>query len=124
MMAATTHSTAINKALTSMTASVHSYSNIFVEWLGLCVASMERLPEHLKATAAGLPLTDTPETEELFSRINARYDHKQYVWNAFSETFGAFQMSVNDGFDDVIGQVYMEWNVSNKYTGQFLRHGT
>ena len=119
-MTPTSHSKAIIKALTSVSASGHSYSNIFDDWLDLCVASMERLPEHIKATAAGLPMTDTPETEQLFQRIKSRYDNKDYILQAFAQAFASLMESVNDGYDDVIGQVYMEWNVSNKHAGQFF----
>jgi len=93
-------------------------SEIFDDWLDLCLASLEALPSHIKNMQAELPLVDTPETQALFDRIGKKYRKPEYM-QVFSKAFGLLVESTST-WTDTIGDVYMEFGIPNKYTGQFF----
>lgn len=120
------HAKAIIKCLDRVTASGHRQSQIFDDWLDMVHASLSALPAHLKHAVRSASLaTDTPEAQELFKRLQESYP-KAYCWEAFAEAFAHLLNSTRDdvdgsvAWDDTIGQVYMEWGIPNKHSGQFF----
>lgn len=108
--------TAIIRQLEKIGDGMSSYQ-IFDDWLDVVLATLERLPEHLKSAINKQPLTDTPETVALWEKLNKRYT--PYSWERFS---GAFAELLNSTwqFHDTIGDVYMEYGIYNKNSGQFF----
>jgi type I restriction-modification system DNA methylase subunit len=91
---------------------------VFEDWLEMTHASLERLPEHLKSASEKRPLVDTPEVQAMFERFQSRY-HRPYCWERFHKAF-AILLNSTWQFDDTLGQVYMEFGMPNKNTGQFF----
>ncbi len=129
----------IIKQLTQVTTvSGYGASVIFDDWTRLVQASLEALPNHLKAIArTGHWAKDTPETAEIIARIRARYANGynpsalQRVWNSFGQAFALLLESAAPGlwaFDDhsgsagpdILGQVFMEYTYPDPHKGQFL----
>ena len=108
----------ITKCLEKVTASGQNSSAVFDDWLDVVHLSLQALPRHLRAARSGQPLQDTPEVEQVFQRLHARYSHRDY-WANFSAAFAALLEST-DEWQDVIGQVYMDFGIPNKYSGQFF----
>jgi len=115
-----TYATQIIRILERVTASV-----IFEDWLDLVHASLEALPRHLESAVRERTLApETDEAEKMFERLRSRYQSK-YYWELFYEAFAILLDSADDVdgsviWDDTIGQIYMEWGVPNKHTGQFF----
>jgi hypothetical protein len=112
---------------------------VFDDWTRIVEASLEALPNHLKAVArTGRWAEDTPETAEVFAQVRARYRegarpsaHRR-VWENFSQAFALLLESAGPGlwgyadFDvgymgpDVIGQVYMDFaNYDPRWSAQY-----
>lgn len=113
-----THSQKIISHLERVTATGSSSYNIFDDWLQMVSACLEAMPRHAERAKKGLPPEDTPEVAELFKTLHARYP--DYCWDHFAAAFAELVLSVEDEWCDTIGEVYMTWNVSNKYNGQFF----
>lgn len=99
-------------------------SQIFDDWLDLVHASLSALPAHLKSAGLDGQLTDTPEVQDLWARKRSLYD-KSFYWDNFAAAFAALIDSADEGarsgeYVDVIGSVYMDWGIPNKYSGQFF----
>jgi type I restriction-modification system DNA methylase subunit len=115
----------IIKHLDRITASGNRPSIIFQDFLDMTRATLEAIPAHLRSVLRdGAFAPDTEETAKLFERMRNRYETK-YYWEHFANAFYALLDSADgeDGeviWDDTIGQVYMEWGVPNKHTGQFF----
>jgi hypothetical protein len=97
-------------------------SDVFDDWLDLCLATMEALPAHLRSVRENKALAaDTPETTQLFKRVKDRY--QQIAWDFVLENFSiAFLALLNSTWDfqDVVGEVYMEFGNPNPRSGQFF----
>ena len=89
---------------------------IFEDFLTLCLISLKRLPEHLRATEAGEPMTDAPEDAATWKKIVDRY--RPDAMDHFAKAFAELLLSTDD-YCDTLGDVYMEWG-HNKYAGQFF----
>lgn len=95
-------------------------SQIFDDWLDVVHTSLIALPGHLRQIALDRQMSaDTPEAQQLWERLRIRYDRPRY-WEAFSAAFATLLDSAEAGWQDTIGDVYMEWGIPNKYTGQFF----
>lgn len=110
----------------------------FDDWTQLVAASLEALPDHLKAIAkTGHWAEDTPETSEVFTHVRTRYENGYSpsaplrVWESFGQAFALLLESAAPGlwaFDDsggymgpdVLGQVFMEYTQPDPHKGQFL----
>jgi len=112
------HAADIIKHLERITASGHSPSQIFDDWLDLAQAALEALPAHLRSARQSLPLTDTPETQALWSRLRSRYP-QPWCWTEFSAAFGILLDSLFT-WQDTLGTVYMDFGMPNKHSGQFF----
>lgn len=111
---------------------------IFNDWTQLVQASLDALPQHLKAIArSGHWAEDPPDTAQTFANIQTRYENgsnsaaSQRVWDSFGQAFGLLLESAAPGlwaFDynsgymgpDVLGQVFMEYTHPDPHQGQFL----
>lgn len=120
-----TYAKDIIKHLDRITSSGNRPSVIFEDFLDLAHATLEAIPSHLRAVIKDRVLApDTEATTKLLQRLHARYTHKSH-WQEFTAAFHILLDSADgpDGtiqWDDTIGQVYMEWGVPNKHTGQFF----
>jgi hypothetical protein len=111
------HSQKIIHHLERVTASGASEYNIFDDWLLMVAACLEAMPRHAEHAVKNIPFEDTPETADLFARMHARYP--DYCWEYFADAFAELVLST-DEWRDTIGEVYMTWNISNSYTGQYF----
>lgn len=110
----------IIKHLEKCTASGVWQSDVFDDFLDMALASLEALPAHLKsARETGQFAEDTAETRKLWERLRARYKTPWY-WEHFQKAMRALLDSTVSGYADVIGEVYMEFGIPNKRSGQFF----
>jgi hypothetical protein len=90
----------------------------FDDFLDIALLTLESMPHHAQAQKAGIAYQDPPEVAKVFDRIKARYGERYY--NLFAQALGELFLSASDGYQDVIGAVYMEYGIPNKNTGQFF----
>lgn len=110
----------IIKTLESITSSGISSYDIFDDFLNLALDSLERLPDHVRAIKqTGKPAEDTEEVQKRFQRLRDRYKKPVY-FERFAEALGYLILSAEDDWNDTIGDVYMEFGISNKHSGQFF----
>jgi type I restriction-modification system DNA methylase subunit len=95
----------------------YSYQ-VFDDWLDLVLACLHALPGHLKAQAKGEIYQDTDETAQLFEKLRGKYKRPEY-FDWFSQAFAEL-LNSTDTYQDVVGDVYMEMNISNKRVGQYF----
>ncbi|MBK8467716.1 MAG: N-6 DNA methylase [Chloracidobacterium sp.] len=112
----------IIKTLERITASGVSAFDIFDDFLNISLASLERLPDHVRSIAqTGKPADDTKEVQKRFERPRERYrSNNKYYFDLFAEALGYLLLSAEDDWNDTIGDVYMEFGISNKHSGQFF----
>lgn len=107
----------------TMTGGVGQYQ-VFEDWLDMVHAALTTLPSHLRsAIKEGRLEEDTPETADLFARFRERYTPSN--WQHFAAAFVELLASADGAeglveWQDTIGDVYMEWGIPNKHTGQFF----
>jgi len=86
-----------------------SYSNsryqVFEDWLDLMLDAMQ-------------------EKNDEYLKIVKKYDNtgekgKRPI-DYFSQAFGLLMKEMSEKNEDILGKIYMSWNVSNKHTGQFF----
>ncbi len=113
----------IIKILESITSSGVSAYDIFDDFLNIALDSLERLPDHVRSVAkTGKLAEDTEEAAKRFERLRNRY-HNPIYFDRFAEAFGYLILSADDELDDwndTIGDIYMEFGISNKHSGQFF----
>lgn len=115
----------IIRSLEGILSSGSGASQIFDDFLDMTHTALEAVPTHLRSAIKNQTLAaDTPEGEKLFARLRERYKSKIY-WDHFANAFYTLLESTDGdsetiAWDDTIGQVYMEWGISNKHTGQFF----
>ncbi len=110
----------IIKTLESITSSGVSSYDIFDDFLNIALDSLERLSDHVRSMAkTGKPAEDTEEVQKRFERLRARYRDPVY-FDRFAEAFGYLILSAEDDWNDTIGDIYMEFGISNKHSGQFF----
>lgn len=111
----------IIRTLERITASGVSAYDIFDDFLSISLDSLERLPDHVRAIAqTGKVAEDTEEVQKRFARLRERYSKNRYYFELFAEALGYLILSAEDGWEDIIGDVYMEFGISNKHSGQFF----
>lgn len=85
----------------------HGYSsyNVFTDWLDLMLFALQR-------------------DDERYLEIVKRYKNNQPMGEReidyFCHAFTLLQLEMQKTNDDVLGEVYMQWNMNNKYRGQFF----
>jgi len=116
----------IVKALERITATGQRPSAIFDDWLELVEATLDMLPAHLKcAVQTGHLAQDSPEAAQVWDKVRSRYPGQDWVFDKFAEGFGHLlnDASLPDGtptYQDIVGDVYMEWGRPSRSTGQFF----
>jgi len=119
-------STRIIKALDRVSATGQRPSAIFDDWLELAEATLDMLPAHFKsAITTGHLAHDSPEAAQVWDKVRSRYPGQEWVFERFSEAFGGLLegASLPDGtpsYQDIVGDVYMEWGRPSRSTGQFF----
>lgn len=83
----------------------YSSFTIFNDWLDLMLYALQR--------------DDTPYLEIVRKYKNNQPQGKREI-DYFSEAFSLLMLEMQKTNDDILGQVYMQWNQSNKYRGQFF----
>jgi type I restriction-modification system DNA methylase subunit len=111
-------SKAVIRHLTRVTASGNSQHQVFKDWLDMVEATLAAIPRHLKATAEGRPLEDTPEVQKLWEQLRARYKYPSY-FDDFSKAFAAL-LDGTEEWQDTLGDVYMEFAYANSHMGQYF----
>lgn len=107
----------IIKQLEPISASGIGSYQIFQDFIDITHASLERLPSHVRAARNKEPLTDIPETAELFTRLQEKY--KPQHWKRIEAAFGILLTSC-DEYQDVLGQVFEVFGSPNSKAGQFF----
>ena len=85
----------------------HGYSSsaLFEDWLDLMLYALQQDEEH-------------------YLEIVRKYKNDRPIGEReidyFCKAFALLQIEMQKTNEDVLGQVYMEWNMSNKYRGQFF----
>lgn len=83
----------------------YSSSAIFEDWLDLMIYALQRDDPHY-LEIVGKYKNDKPVGER-------DIDH-------FCNAFALLQLEMQKTNEDVLGEIYMQWNMSNKYRGQFF----
>lgn len=113
------HKKNIIKTLEKIGSSGVSAHDIFEDFLSLSLDTLENLPAHARSiTQTGKPADDTDEVKKRWERIRERYRNPVYM-ERFAEAF-AYLMHSAEEWNDTLGDVYMEFGISNKYSGQFF----
>ena len=118
------YSSEIIKELSHITSSGSKPFQIFEDYLDLCLATLEAMPAHVSsAVKEHKPAEDTEETRALFAKLRERYEavYFQRFSNAFMILLNSTETEAGElQWNDTVGEAYMEWNVSNKYSGQYF----
>lgn len=98
-----------------------SNSQVFEDFLSITEASLIMLPHYAHSLAMGQGMVKDPEhVQALWARLNQDYSQKE--WLQLQEAFGILLNSSHDGhslnFHDVIGEVFMNFGVPSKWSGQ------
>lgn len=113
----------IIRELDHMLSSGYRGYDIFDDWLEMVYTSLEMMPFHLQSAAQhGTWAEQPPETTKVFERVLGRYKNPVYMEH-FSKAFSLLMLAAEDSFEDVLGMVFMEWGMPNKWAGQFFTPG-
>lgn len=83
----------------------YSSFTIFNDWLDLMLYALQR---------------DDPPYLEIVRKYKNNQEQGKREIDYFSKAFALLMLEIQKTNDDILGQVYMEWNMSNKYRGQFF----
>ncbi len=83
----------------------YSSFTIFNDWLDLMLFALQRDDEHY------LEIVRKYKNDQSQGKREIDY---------FSEAFACLMLEMQKTNDDILGQVYMQWNMNNKYRGQFF----
>lgn len=108
----------IIKELEPISASGIGSYQIFQDFLDITHASLERLPMHVRAALSNQPLTDTPETAQLFVRMKEKY--KERHWQRIEQAFRVLLEGSAEEYQDMLGQVFEAFGSPNSKAGQFF----
>ncbi len=97
---------------------------VFEDWLGMIVATLEVLPGQFMASLEGRAWTASEENEALFGRLRERYradygDNPRFYLDMFVQAFSLLLDSVEDGYHDTLGELYMNV-MGGRVAGQFF----
>jgi hypothetical protein len=115
----------IIRLLSKLTETGASQSQIFDDWLYVTHSALEAMPKIAKAKLDGNKYEDPPEVAEMF--LKDRYSNFEQAFALLVSGAGRSQdffkdqiTNKNDTSPDTLGEVYMEFGIPNKYTGQFF----
>jgi hypothetical protein len=83
----------------------YSSYNIFEDWLDLMIFALQR---------------DDPLYLEIVNRYRNDKPQGEREIDYFCQAFALLQIEMKKTNEDVLGEVYMQWNMHNKYRGQFF----
>lgn len=93
--------------------------NLFDDWLDIVEASLLEFPNHVRsAYATGQPAEDSLETKELWERLQSRYKPDQFY--NFSKAYNMLLEGVAEGWNDILGAVYMLFANPRGWGGQYF----
>jgi len=95
----------ILKQLKAILQAGYSASSIFEDWLDLMIYALQR---------------DDPHYLEIVNKYRNDKPEGEREIDYFCKAFALLQIEMQKTNEDILGQVYMEWNMSNKYRGQFF----
>ena len=94
---------------------------IFNDWLELVETSLTAMPAHLKSVSQHKTFAeDSLEAKQLWARMRKRYHNSPSSWSHLADAFGYLLESTQNDFDDVLGRVYMTWEIGNARAGQYF----
>jgi len=93
------------KQLKAILQAGYSASSIFEDWLDLMIYALQR---------------DDPHYLEIVNKYRNDKPEGEREIDYFCKAFALLQIEMQKTNEDILGQVYMEWNMSNKYRGQFF----
>ena len=85
--------------------------NIFTDWIETCALSIQN-------SAYLVHNKIWQDREKLYKDIASKYNDKEL--ESFAKMFVLLGEALEEGYSDVLGEVYMEAGMGNKYTGQFF----
>lgn len=97
-----------NQILKELTAIVHRGYNthdVFRDWLDLMVYALQR---------------DDDNYLKIVHRYHNQEPQGEREIDRFANAFGLLMKHMATTNEEVLGEIYMQWNVSNKHTGQFF----
>lgn len=83
----------------------HSSYTIFIDWLDIMLFALQEDDEHYL---------------EIVHRYRNDKPTGEREIDYFCKAFALLQVEMRKTNEDVLGDVYMQWNMSNKYRGQFF----
>ena len=95
----------ILKCLEAILSRGYSSYTIFNDWLDLMIFALQRDDEHYLEIVRKYKNT-------------AKFGEREIDY--FCQAFACLQIEMKKTNDDILGQVYMQWNQNNKYHGQFF----
>ncbi len=91
--------------LEKITSRGYSHYSVFGDWLDLMVFAFQR-------------------NDDEYLKIVRKYRNDQPVGireiDYFANAMGLLMKEMAETNDEMLGEIYMQWNISNKYTGQFF----
>lgn len=92
----------------------HHISEVFRDWTELVAAELHQTPYH-----AGLP------KDAAFASIEAQYmavakKYQRCDFDRFAELLGITRIALEMGYQDFLGQCYMQLEISNERAGQYF----
>lgn len=97
---------------------------IFDDWLALTYHFLTQLPNHAESIAkTGKPAEDPPEVQKEMEQVLAIYSHngkREHYLRIFMSATMLLLESVEDGYMDVLGSIYMQFGYPDRYKGQYF----
>ena len=87
-----------------LTRGYNSY-DVFNDWLDLMIFALQR---------------DDPHYLEIVNRYRNDKPREEREIDYFCKAFALLQIEMQKTNEDVLGELYMQWNMNNKYRGQFF----
>jgi len=97
----------------------HRPSEIFDDWIEQVQASLKRLPHLAQASAEGKSLPpDPPDIQKMFERMHSKYT--PVCHETFSKALAQLVIAAEASWEDILGDVYMQWGAPSNGLGQFF----
>lgn len=95
----------ILKQLEHISAMGHSSYSIFDDWLDLMLYAL---------------MSDNENYLKIVNKYNNEREEGKRPADYFKNAFHILMAYMQETNDEVLGEIYMTWNISNKYSGQFF----
>ncbi|RPI19469.1 MAG: SAM-dependent methyltransferase [Ignavibacteriae bacterium] len=95
----------ILKCLEAILRRGYSSEAVFIDWLDLILFTMQRDDEHYL---------------EIVRRYGNEGKTGERVIDYFAKAFTALLKIMQETNDDILGELYMQWNMANKFRGQYF----